>query len=262
MARSNYNLEQLMSDFERRVEEDIQRGNLRRDKQVERYFRHFRQTLDELDACHGLLQLRPAGESKGEDSGSPSTNQSCSIDNDQMSSIDSEGSSVPKACSADLNSYDKRIPGELCEEIIPDNFLQSSALPVSNLRTSIIPCSISNQQYDDPLWQGRPGWTSVYRSLETAPEMNWTPQSAHRQRHYLQPLEFNHADTLESAPLARLEADKNTTRIRDPILEPFGGEYMMSDDLLADLLQIENEKPEAMSSWMNKNSGNEFLEQL
>ncbi|KAN0089707.1 hypothetical protein V8E51_019967 [Hyaloscypha variabilis] len=74
------------------------------------------------------------------------------MDNDQMSSLDSQSSNVRNTYAAVLNVHDQGRSGDLGEDAILDNFLQYSALPVSNMSTSTRDCSISNQQHlDAPL---------------------------------------------------------------------------------------------------------------
>jgi len=243
-----------MSEFERRVENDIEHGILQRDKQVFRYYHHFRQILDESSAARRLVQLGNTGAAKKGKLRSPETSQTYSLDDNNRSSIDSEDYSPRNTCATELNPPLNSSPENTYEEVLSTNFWESSALPVSNLTTSTTDSSDSNQQHNSPTL----GRLSMHHH-ETERNFSTTSDSAQLRQRRPDPFEFEAGNVLGFMTPSPLDGDRDAVRVRDPTCELFDSEYMMSDDILADILQIENEKPEAMSPWRNKNSGNDFL---
>jgi hypothetical protein len=74
-------------------------------------------------------------------------------------------------------------------------------------------------------------------------------------------LDLEAADSLGRSALPPPQNDRNMAPESNPPVEQFLHDYYMSDDFVANLLQIENEIPEAMGSWKHKNSGNGVLRQ-
>jgi hypothetical protein len=80
IARSNCDIADLQSDFDRRIEKDVKNGVLQRDDQTQRYLHHFRQTLEHLSADLRLIQLDDSGTSREKQLGPPSRSQVNSSD--------------------------------------------------------------------------------------------------------------------------------------------------------------------------------------
>jgi hypothetical protein len=161
-----------MSKFERRVEDDIQRGILQRDQQVLCYFHNLRQVLVESSAACSSLQFKNTGAAKKEQLGSPETSQTDSSDDNHQSSVDLEDYSLRNTCAMETN-----LPGNILseispQEVIPTKFWESSALPISNLTTSTTESSDSKQQDEDSPTSRR---LSMYND-ETERDFNTIPR--------------------------------------------------------------------------------------
>jgi hypothetical protein len=244
-----------MSEFERRVEDDIQRGILQRDKQVLRYFHHFRQILDESSAAYSSLQLKNRGAAKKQQLGSLETSQTDSSDGNHRSSVDSEDYSFRNMCAMKSNLPGKEI---FRQEVLPTNFWESSALPFFSLTTSTMGSSDSKQQDDNSSSLER---LSMHHQ-ETERNFNTISQSSQLRQCRPGPFEFEAGNVLDFMASVPPDGDKDAIRACEPTYGIFDSEYEMSDDILADLLQSENRKPEATKPWKNKHSGNDFLEEL
>ena len=258
MARSKCNLDKLVSEFEKRVEDDIQHGIMQRDKQFPRYVRHFRQLLDDSSAVCKLVEPGNSGPAKKGQLGSPDTSQTSSLDDNHEFSIDSEDYSPRNTCIIEANSPGNRLPENFFEDTFPTTCRESSALPVSNITAPTTEPSDSNQRNGNSPILGRLSMDPD----ETEREFNNTSHSAQLRQRCPGPFELEARNVLGFMASVPQVGENDAIRVCDPTYELFDGDYMMSDDLLADLLQIENEKIPTMSRWKNQSSGNDFLETI
>lgn len=102
----------MQSDFDRRIEEDVKNGVLRRDDQTQRYLHNFRQTLEHLSAGLRSFQLDDSCTSREKQLGPPSRSQVNSSDSGAAflkNGDDPERQSTTSLHTTALTSSEKRI---------------------------------------------------------------------------------------------------------------------------------------------------------
>jgi len=64
IARTSCGIDELRLEFEHRIKEDLQSGNLQRDGQLQLLLHHFEQTLEACSATLGSMQLASLGDGR------------------------------------------------------------------------------------------------------------------------------------------------------------------------------------------------------
>jgi hypothetical protein len=260
LARPATNVEEYLSKLKRRIDEDIKKGILPPEERIhERYLYHFQQLWEEDIAACGLIQLQRSSTNQQEEARLPGfTSMECS-NTGRVSSI---GGNCPRL---PLQTSGVREPGSLSNPLVEDfqgdfqrmgpmhssrSFGSGMTVPVSdylNPTQGLLDLPIPDSNF------GRQDFPPV--------NLNIDPNEALLNQFCAYDLDLEAADSLGRSALPPRENDRNMALESNPPVEQFPHDYYMSDEFVANLLQIENEMPEARGWWKNKNSGNRVLRQ-
>jgi hypothetical protein len=261
LSRHRYNIEDLLSKFETRIDEDVRRGTLQRDDQLlERYRHHFRTTLEEDGVTCGLVRHRHSKKDRETKIISLAARQDDSSHLNTVSSIDRGNPQIslqgPETREFE-SPFNNRMRENSREEISPSDSWNAPALSNPNTIESTVDFSPPTQPPTNP---PIPDLSSCRQSgLPIDFSSNPEESSLSQLCGYDPGTEA--ADFPEFSMFAEPEAPRAMSLTFDlqPEQPPF--DYYIGDDPLTNLLHLENEMPEATGPWKDKHSGSRFLRQ-
>lgn len=219
----------------------------------ERYVHHFRQLWEEEITSRGSLQLQRSGTNQ-EGADPPSVGQPQSSNSDHIFSIGEDDQQLPlqSAKSGESRFRSNPFVEDFCEDFQRMDSNKSSGAASEPSMSALIadylnptPAPLTSPMPDSAF--DHRGWPPLSLNVDFAEgslDEFWGYEAANSLGRPTSPgPEVDQIATLEIlSPSEQLTFDHN-----------MGGELLLNG------LQTENERPEAMASWRDKDSGNEFL---
>lgn len=260
-ATPSCNVGELVSTFERLIEQDIRKGILRREDQVhERYLHAFRQTLEADNAPSGLVELQPSTSQRNEETfaqdfgqGNPSTYGQFLLPSQNGSTMPFQNAETFLMLESTRN-YEHHSIEELREQVQRMDSWQPRP-------SNTAPCIAATGPFDPKISTSSSFPQSTLSPWDEDPADPTDVQSQSSVNDFIgSEFDFEAVELMKSSALSLLESNRDPPLERDALNDNCQPnlDFLVDDTLFLDYLGLENEM---QVDWNDKNSGNRALRQ-